>query len=58
MRLTDYEAGRVRRGFVTLAELHTTMCDGDVIRLVEKVGPDRVLHAIDMMTAPTLVAAE
>ena len=57
-KLTDRELERLRRGWTSLAALHTSTTDGDVLRLVRKIGPDRVLRAIDLITAPQMAAAE
>jgi hypothetical protein len=58
-KLAPHELERLRRGWVKLAELHNTMTDGDVLRLVKRIGADRVLRAIDMLTAPPqMIAAE
>ena len=57
-RLTDHERDRLRRRWTTLAELHGKVCDGAVLRLVKRIGPDRVLRALDIVTAPQAVAAE
>jgi hypothetical protein len=58
MRLSDHERHRLRCRWTTLAELHSKVCDGAVLRLVRKIGPDRVLRALDIVTAPQAVAAE
>ena len=57
-RLSDHERDRLRRRWTTLTELHARVCDGAVLRLVKRIGPDRVLRALDIVTAPQAIAAE
>lgn len=58
-RLSDHERHRLRCRWTTLGELHAKVCDGAVLRLVRKIGPDRVMRALDIMTTPqSAVAAE
>ena len=57
-RLSDHERHRLRCRWTTLTELHAKVCDGAVLRLVNRIGPDRVMRALDIVTAPQAVAAE
>jgi hypothetical protein len=57
-RLSDHERHRLRCRRTTLGELHAKVCDGAVLRLVKRIGPDRVMRALDIVTAPQAVAAE
>jgi len=53
---SDLDRGRVRQGFLPLADLHKrrkqTRSDTAIDRLVERIGPARVMQALDRLTAP------
>jgi hypothetical protein len=57
------ERKRLACGLLTLSALHNKhrrqpVSDADVERIVIKIGADRVMSALDRITAPVLVAAQ
>jgi hypothetical protein len=59
-KLTPEQLEDVKRGRVSLSTFHNnkTVSDARIDRFIAKAGADRVLSAIDKLTAPFRVAAE
>ncbi|MGY3125004.1 hypothetical protein ACVWXQ_008941 [Bradyrhizobium sp. S3.14.4] len=59
---SDEERQRLAYGWTSLSAIHNRhrrpATDADIERIVKKIGPDRVMRALDRITAPELAAAE
>jgi hypothetical protein len=58
-RASAEEQEKFKRGLLSLGELRARVpSDAAIDKLIAKLGPERVLMALDRITRPTLVAAE
>jgi ethanolamine ammonia-lyase large subunit len=61
-RATAEERAALKRGEIALGQLHNKPkappSDAEVDRIIAKIGPDRIMAALDRYTQPHLMAAE